>query len=45
LFLHAGAYWLLWALRAAMPKRSVWRVAQFDTLRLGWLKLRPAWLR
>ncbi len=22
LFLHAGAYWLMWALRAAMPKRS-----------------------
>jgi hypothetical protein len=38
LFLHAGAYWLLWALRAAMPKRSVWRVAQFDTLRLRLVK-------
>ena len=33
LFLHAGAYWLLWSLRALMPKRSSWRVAQFDTLR------------
>lgn len=22
LFLHAGAYWLMWGLRAAMPKRS-----------------------
>ena len=32
LFLHAGAYWLLWSLRALMPKRSSWRVAQFDTL-------------
>ena len=34
LFLHIGAYWLLWSLRAAMPRRSAWRVAQFDTLRL-----------
>ena len=33
LFLHAGAYWLMWGLRVSMPKRSMWRVAQFDTLR------------
>ncbi len=39
LFLHAGAYWLLWSLRRAMPKRSTWRVMQFDTLRLRLLKL------
>jgi hypothetical protein len=39
LFLHAGAYWLLWALRAFMPKRSAWRVAQFDTLRLRLVKI------
>jgi hypothetical protein len=39
LFLHAGAYWLLWALRAATPKRSAWRVAQFDTLRLRLVKI------
>ena len=26
LFLHAGAYWLLWSMRRAMPKRSTWRV-------------------
>jgi hypothetical protein len=39
LFLHAGAYWLLRALRAAMPKRSAWRVAQFDTLRLRLVKI------
>jgi len=39
LFLHAGAYWLMWALRAAMPKRSAWRVAQFDTLRLRLVKI------
>jgi hypothetical protein len=39
LFLHAGAYWLLWSVRRVMPKRSVWRVAQFDTLRLRLIKL------
>jgi hypothetical protein len=39
LFLHAGAYWLMWALRAAMPKRAAWRVAQFDTLRLRLVKI------
>jgi hypothetical protein len=33
LFLHAGAYWLMWSLRQAMPRRSTWRVMQFDTLR------------
>jgi len=39
LFLHAGAYWLMWSLRRVMPKRSSWRAAQFDTLRLRLLKL------
>jgi len=39
LFLHAGAYWLLWSMRRAMPKRSAWRVMQFDTLRLRLVKL------
>jgi hypothetical protein len=39
LFLHLGAYWLMWSLRAAMPRRSCWRVAQFDTLRLRLIKL------
>jgi hypothetical protein len=39
LFLHAGAYWLLWSLRALMPKASSWRVAQFDTLRLRLVKI------
>jgi hypothetical protein len=39
LFLHLGAYWLMWSLRAAMPRRSSWRVAQFDTLRLRLVKL------
>jgi len=39
LFLHAGAYWLIWGLRASMPRRSMWRVAQFDTLRLRLIKV------
>ena len=39
LFLHAGAYWLLWSLRSLMPKRSLWRIAQFDTLRLRLIKI------
>jgi len=39
LFLHAGAYWLMWGLRASMPRRSMWRVAQFDTLRLRLIKI------
>lgn len=39
LFLHAGAYWILWGLRMAAPKRSVWRTAQFDTLRLRLVKI------
>jgi hypothetical protein len=39
LFLHAGAYWLMWGLRQSMPKRSIWRVAQFDTLRLRLIKI------
>jgi hypothetical protein len=39
LFLHAGAYWLMWGLRVSMPKRSIWRIAQFDTLRLRLIKI------
>ena len=39
LLLHTGAYWTLWSLRSLMPKRSTWRVAQFDTLRLRLVKL------
>jgi Transposase DDE domain group 1 len=39
LFLHAGAYWLMWGLRTSMPKRSMWRIAQFDTLRLRLIKI------
>ena len=39
LFLHIGAYWLMWNLRSLMPRRSSWRAAQFDTPRLRLLKL------
>lgn len=39
LILHSAAYWLLHTLRAALPRRSFWRRAQFDTLRLRLLKL------
>lgn len=39
LFLHGGAYWLMWGLRAAMPKRSSFAKAQFDTLRLRLIKI------
>jgi hypothetical protein len=39
LMLHTGAYWLMWSLRSLMPKRSTWRVAQFDTLRLRLVKI------
>jgi hypothetical protein len=39
LMLLTGACWLLWSLRSLMPKRSTWRVAQFDTLRLRLVRL------
>jgi hypothetical protein len=39
LMLHGCAYWIWWKLRAACPKRSPWRRAQFDTLRLNLVKL------
>jgi hypothetical protein len=48
LMLHTGAYWLLWSLRSLMPRRSTWRVAQFEpkatpegryTMRLRLVKL------
>ena len=39
LFLHAGAYWLMWSLRSLMPHRALWRIAQFDTLRLRLIKI------
>ena len=39
LFLHVGAYWLMWSLRTLLPRHSRWRVARFDTLRLRLIKL------
>jgi hypothetical protein len=39
LMLHTAAYLLLWSLRSLMPKRSTWRAAQFDTLRLRLVRL------
>jgi hypothetical protein len=29
----------MWGLRTAMPKRSIWRRVQFDTLRLRLIKI------
>ncbi len=37
--LHTAAYWLLHTLRGLAPKRSFWREAQFDTIRLGLIKV------
>jgi hypothetical protein len=42
LILHTAAYWLLHTLRAAAPKRSPWRTAEFTTLRLRLIKPFPA---
>jgi hypothetical protein len=39
LVLHSAAYMLLHGLRAVAPRRSFWRTAQFDTLRLRLIKL------
>jgi hypothetical protein len=39
LFLHMGAYWLLHSLRRAMPKRSIWRGATFETIRRVFVKI------
>ncbi|HEX6014238.1 MAG TPA: IS1380 family transposase [Geminicoccaceae bacterium] len=39
LVLHTAAYWLLHTLRSLAPKRSFWREAQFDTLRLMLIKV------
>ena len=36
---HTAAYWLLHTLRGLAPKRSFWRAAQFDTLRLSLIKM------
>ena len=39
LVIHHCAYWLMWTLRAACPKRSRWRRSQFDTLRLNLIRI------
>jgi hypothetical protein len=39
LVLHTAAYRLLHTLRGLAPKRSFWRAAQFDTLRLALIKV------
>jgi Transposase DDE domain group 1 len=39
LVLHTAAYWLLHTLRGLAPKRSFWRAAQLDTLRLAFIKI------
>ena len=39
LLVHTAAYWLLHALRDLAPKRSFWRTAQFDTIRLALIKV------
>jgi hypothetical protein len=39
LVLHTAAYWLLHTLRGLAPKRSFWRQAQFNTLRLALIKV------
>lgn len=39
LLIHTAAYWLLHTLRGLAPKRSFWRDAQFDTIRLALIKV------
>lgn len=39
LLIHTAAYWLIHTLRGLAPKTSFWREAQFDTLRLGLIKV------
>src|SRR5689334_19211024 len=39
LVLHTAAYWLLHTLRDLAPKRSFWRDAQLDTVRLALVKV------
>jgi Transposase DDE domain group 1 len=39
LVLHTAAYWLLHTLRGSAPKASFWRDAQFDTVRLAFIKV------
>jgi hypothetical protein len=39
LFLLLGAYWLLHSLRRSAPPRSVWRRANFETIRRSFVKI------
>ncbi len=39
LLIHTAAYWLLHTLRGLAPKTSFWCCAQFDTLRLAFIKI------
>jgi DDE family transposase len=39
LVLHTAAYWLLHTLRGLAPRRSFWREAQLDTIRLALIKV------
>jgi hypothetical protein len=39
LLIHTAACWLLHTLRGLAPKTSFWRDAQFDTLRLAFVKI------
>jgi len=39
LLVHTAAYWLMHSLRGLAPKRSFWRDAQFDTIRISLLKV------
>ncbi len=39
LLIHTAAYWLMHSLRDLAPEGSFWRNAQFDTLRLGLIKV------
>lgn len=39
LLIHTAAYWMLHSLRGLAPKTSFWRDAQFDTLRLAFVKI------
>ena len=39
LILHSAVYWLMHGLRQRSPRKSLWRTAQFDTIRLRLIKL------
>ena len=39
LLIHTADYWLLHTLRGLAPKRSFWRDAQFDAIRLALIKV------